>query len=561
MSTHDRQYFEQTDSVFYEEYTDYSKDWVIGINKMFVATPGLHIDASQMAVVSGQPEGKIRQGLMIDKMRMPGHSEANVTMLADVVYGFATDLLEDESAFDKFSKERVQKIFFGTESNADRSRPELEPAIQMAISKLKEDIKQKPENEAKVNLIVNSLRQAQTIAITYACVGGVNALDSARDYMTSKLLQAQKTSALVITVDTAFYDSAKAPGAELTQGASATLSWITKNPKLAEIVSNIGSGSYHMALSDFTKFGSETPEVHGQLSEVTYMYVIAKALESMVHNNPGKCIDYDLVLTHVPFPKQAVKFAQFLYAHKLRTQNPQELERLEGQIGLDPLKEYGGFTHYISNFLSARNVTEEQALSEQEIVKELEKDPSLNKYIEWLKALSKTEEFNQFTSKLHFNEVFENPSKIGNSYTSSIFTGLASVLGNIENIYRDVGHQPRVLFIGYGSGAQAVAMMLDVNSEKQTVSENLHVKLNDENPVSAELYKSLHQLHITGDAHRTMVDHDLVERDTHLKRLVDGVEVPIKLADGFHVIKRNSDGTGEYAFVKDGKTQTVKTRF
>ncbi len=286
MSTHDRQYYEQTESVFYEEYYDPKSDWIIGINKMVVATPGLHIDASQMAVVSGQPEGKIRQGLMIDKMRMPGHSEANVTMLADVVYEFAINLLEDNLAFEKFEREKVQKIFFGTESNADRSRPELEPAIQMAISKLKEDVAQNPENANKVETIVDALRHAQTIAITYACVGGVNALDSARDYVMFKILQAQKTSALVITVDTAFYDSAKAPGAELTQGASATLSWITKNPKLAEIVSNIDSGSYHIALSDFTKFGSETPEVHGQLSEVTYMYVIARALESMVHNNP-----------------------------------------------------------------------------------------------------------------------------------------------------------------------------------------------------------------------------------------------------------------------------------
>ncbi len=263
----------------------------------------------------------------------------------------------------------------------------------------------------------------------------------------------------------------------------------------------------------------------------------------------------------MPFPKQAVKFAQFLYAHKLRTQNPEELERLEGQIGHDPLKEYGGFTHYISNFLKARNASEEQSLSEQDIVKELEKDTVLNKYVEWLKALSKTEEFNQFTSKLHFTEVFENPSKIGNSYTSSIFTGLASVLGNIEKISQDVGHMPRVLFIGYGSGAQAVAMMLDVPSERQVVSENLHVKLNDENPVSAQVYKDLHQMHITGDAHRTLVNDNLVERDMLLKRLVDGVEVPIKLPDGFHVIKRNSDGTGEYAFVKDGKSQPVKTRF
>ncbi len=560
MSTHDRQYYEQTDSTFYEEYND-TRDWAIGINKMVVATPGFHIDASQMAVVSGQPEGKIRQGLMIDKMRMPGHSESNVTMLADVIYKFAENLLEDNSAFEKFKYEKMQKIFFGTESNADRSRPELEPAIQMAISKLQEDAQNPSKSPNKIRFIVDALRHAQIIAITYACVGGVNALDSARDYMTSKILQAQNTSALVITVDTAFYDSSKAPGAELTQGASATLSWITKNPKLAEIVSSIGSGSYHISLSDFTKFGSETPEVHGQLSEVTYMYVIAKALESMVNNNPGLCIEYDLVLTHVPFPKQAVKFAQFLYAHKLRTQNPEELVRLEEQIGPDPLRGHGGFTYYISNFLKVRNESGEQSLSEQDIVKELEKDALLNKYVEWLKALSKTEEFNQFTSKLHFSEVFENPSKIGNSYTSSIFTGLASILGNIEKISQDVGHLPRVLFIGYGSGAQAVSMMLDVHSDKQEVSKNLHVKLNDENPVSAQVYKDLHQLHITGDAHRTLTDDNLVERDMRIKRLVDGVEMPIKLPDGFHVIKRNSDGTGEYAFVKDGKSNPVKTRF
>ncbi len=562
MSTHDRQYFEQIDPAFNEKHVAPREErTAIGINTMVVATPGLYIDASQMAVVSGQPEGKIRQGLMIDKMRMPGYSETNVTMLADVVYGFAVNLLEDNSSFEKFASEKVQKIFFGTESNADRSRPELEPAIQMVISKLKEDVMHYPENADKVETIVDALRHAQIIAITYACVGGINALDSARDYMSSKLLQAQNTSALVITVDTAFYDSAKAPGAELTQGASATLSWITKNPKLVEIVSNISSGSYHIALSDFTKFGSETPVVHGQLSEVTYMYVIARALESMVHNNPGKYIDYDLVLTHVPFPKQAVKFAQFLYSHKLRTQNPSELERIEGRIGSDPLKEYGGFTRYISNFLKARNVSEEQSLSEQDIVKELEKDATLNKYVEWLKALSKTEEFNQFTSKLHFTEVFEIPSKIGNSYTSSIFTGLASILSNIENISQEVGHGPRVLTVGYGSGAQAVSTILDVHSDKQTVSENLRVKLSDENPISAELYKALHLAHITGDAHRTLVDNDLVKRDALLTRLVGGVEVPIKLSDGFHLINRHTDGTGEYAYVERGESRPLKTRF
>jgi hydroxymethylglutaryl-CoA synthase len=520
----------------------------IGIEKMFVITPSLYIDAKEMAIATGSEEGKIRKGLGINKIRLPGYSEGNITMLADAMYAFATNLMEDRRAYQKFCEEGLGKIFFSTESNPDRSRPELQPAMQLAISKLKEDADLHTERALDIHKIISAFSNSQIVAITYACIGGVNALDSAADYVRANQAGGRKVSAIVITADTSFYDSDKAPNAELTQGAASVLVWVVSSPSLVEIDDGMGSESYNVSLADFTKFGEETPTVNGRLSEIAYVYSIANALENFERRR-GNAGNYEFVITHVPFPKQAIYFARFLFAHMLRTKMPDMFKKVEGEIGKDPL-ENEGFTEYISSLLSSFNKSSNPVKSEKEIADAVVGDPRTNAYWEWLKTLGKSTEFESFVRRLGVEAAIRLPSEIGNSYSSSIFTALASLLIGVRD--GSVKQDARGVFIGYGSGSQATAVALHITATKEEIARCVRIKMDDNNPVDAKTYKELHTAHILGDASRTTTSEDLVAKDEVLMK---------KRPDGFRVVRRLPDGNGEYAYISSGERSELNMRF
>ena len=579
----------------------------IGINKMVVATPGLSLSPEALADVIGRDQhmtrgkdyqkmreklrgdilkehpmifeweidehvnpaiepaliadnvGKIRSGLGVDMIRMPGYSESNVTFVANMLYDFVKRLGSDRESLHRLEETPVKTIYYATESNPDRSRPELEPALLLAGSKLF------AEDETKYRPIIEMLREASVVPITFACVGGVVAINEAISRVRFSAENGHKESAVVITADTACYDSKKAPGAEATQGAAGTLMWITKDPNFIEIFDR--SGRYHMPLSDFTKFVDETPVVHGRFSEIVYVYTVGKALQILereymsldASNERARSAIMDEIgffVCHVPFPKQAIYLTSFLFAHEMKRKNPELFAAMQMRkgVGREPLPENMRLTDLIEAKFRMFNTNGHGKQHESAVIDYIETDPEIRAYWDWLKKFRETPEFEAFLKKLHIKEALKLPSIVGNSYTGSSLISMVSLA--LHSVDLDALLSSIGLLAGYGSGAQSIVIPIKLLARRENIFDHLTLDIDMDNryPVTPEAYRELHPIHLQGDSARLTSGENLVEKDLKLLRSQT-------LPKGFHIIRRNVDGTGEYAY-SDGKTiEPVTIRF
>ena len=507
---------------------------------------------------------RVSEGLGTKSIILPAPSETNATFVAEGVYRFIKGVADSADDMKRLSREPIDTIYYATESNADRSRPELQVSLSLAGAKLLS------ENREKYKPILDMLKDAVMEPVTYACVGGVIALNSAVKNVAASAAFNTPSSALVITADTAFYDPKTAPNAELSQGAGATVMWITTNPKIVEF--KLGNGAHNETFPDFTKFGKETPFVHGKFSEIIYVYMTGKALKKLeeVEEKVGTANEYDFVLSHVPFPKQSIYLSSFLFAHQLKRNNPELLEKMESResVGKDPL-EGKSLTTLIEKKLEVFNTeVSHGARKEQEVVKYIQEDSEIIKYWDWLKKVREQPEFKAYSEKIHIQESLELPSRTGNTYSSAVFVSLASALTNLEKIMKNAKTSEFVM-IGYGSGAHSIAKRGKIVATQKAVDEGLDVtmalKIDPKETwadvlersglvkIKSEQYQIWHPTLIKGEAERTTIGVNLLDETKKLLRSE-------KLPNGFHTIKRNNDGTGEYVYIENGVPEQLLIR-
>ncbi len=568
----------------------------IGINKMIVTTPGItlspmalaesithdqmaakgkeyhrardavrkehsmiqewEIDEHVKPAMESETEGKIRKGLGVDLIRMPGYSESNVTFVANMLYEFMKKLADDKESMGRISQTPIRTIYYGTESNPDRSRPEIEPALLLAGSKLL------AENEAKYRPIMEMMRSAAVVPVTFACVGGVLSLNEAVSRVRYSAENGHRESALVVTADTALYNSKSAPGAEPTQGAAGALMWVTNMPNLVEIFDRWAG--YHLPLSDFTKFQEETPVVHGKFSEIVYVYTVGKALQrleeeySSLGNGNSKILEeIDFFICHVPFPKQAIYLASFLFAHHMKNKNPALFAAMQSrpEVGPDPLIGYAKLTELIEARFREFNTNGHGVQHEHAVIAYIENEPMIKAYWDWLKRVRETPEFEKFVEGLHIKEALKLPSLVGNSYTTSVTMSLASLV--VNGFGRKTWHANNLgVLAGYGSGAQAMVFPIRIVARPDLIADHLSVDIDVDGKyqLDAAGYRELHGVHLHGDSARMLTGEDLVEKD---KKLLRSETLP----KGFHVVRRNPNGTGEYVYSDGMHIEPVKIRF
>jgi 3-hydroxy-3-methylglutaryl CoA synthase len=331
-------------------------DGRIGINEIIVTVPGLAVKAEEVVRAfhsrNGNTEsenseaitkdvGKMKEGLGIKQIRLPGYSESNVTFVADAIYTFIMKVTSSDRDTERIRGDPVRNIYYASESNPDRSRPEAEASLLLVYSKLL------GMDADGYRWIVDMFKEATMIPVTYACAGGGISLADAAAHVRASCHYGSPESALIITADTSIYDNSRAPNAEFTQGAGATLVWLTRDPEIATILYDNRYGGFHMPLSDFTKFGHETPIVHGKFSERVYVYTVAKALEKLEGSGEFPLRDMGFFVTHVPFPKQSIYFASFLFAHYLKNYRKELFDEIQARpdVGREPIGDNGRITN------------------------------------------------------------------------------------------------------------------------------------------------------------------------------------------------------------------------
>ncbi|MCL4388136.1 hypothetical protein M1567_03225 [Candidatus Marsarchaeota archaeon] len=553
----------------------------IGINKLVVEAPQTYFSYVELANALNAKDtrgrkvepGKIKDGLGIEKARLPTYSQSNVTMAANAIYSFIKNVDSDIRSREKFFSEKPVSIYYATESNPDFSRPEAEIALGLVYSRLLQ------EDEKKYRPYVEALKNSGVQQNTFACAGAGLALSSALGEIYSNASFGIGSSAIIISADTAVYDSKRAPDAETTQGSAATLMWITTEPELISINYNGAYGRFNIPFPDFTKFGVDTPFVHGKFSEKGYVYAVAMALGNMENNLSRQEREFkayysshednwetyrsrklrvimdrnmyresmQFFISHVPFPKQAIYFASFLFEHYLKNYDKDAFGAMQQResLGASPLGSKSLselFTEKLKEFGGEHDT---------DIVAYIESDSEINAYWEWLGKLRKQPEFEKFLEEMHIRDALKLPSQVGNSYTGSTIVAIASLLKSGKVYPGDVG-----ACAFFGSGMVALAYQMEITATQESVAKNLVIGIDrkEELPLKAQDYEPLHEKLIMGDARRSMINekNSLIDMD---EKLLRG-----KLPEGFLIRRRNVNGTWEAEFVENGKRSVLKPR-
>lgn len=413
----------------------------VGIDSISFDIPKLYLPISTLANKRNIESDKLIKGLGLHKMSFPDQHQDVVTFAANA----GLKLIQQEN----INPSEIARIYIGSESGVDSSKPIASYVLSLL--------------ESKVG--IGSFRNCDVVDLTFACIGGVDALQNCLDYI--RLNPTKK--AIVIASDNAKYDLESS--GEYTQGAGAIAMLITSNPRVLSFSNEVGVSSegvfdFFKPRRSFSKseitnskdnpewFGvlenevsiyKEQPVFDGQYSNQCYINRITEAYEHFKRESQqtGKVYEnWSSILMHLPYCYQGRRTFIEIFANE----NP---ELLNNQIG------------------------------------ETEKDKQ--------KALTKSSEYLELINqKIYPSEIAS--GQTGNIYTGSIFLGMLSAL-----CYHAKQNTPlenkKVGFIAYGSGSKSKVFEATVCENWKSVFSKIYLfeTLENNQSIDFNTYEKLHK--------------------------------------------------------------------
>jgi hydroxymethylglutaryl-CoA synthase len=358
-----------------------------------------------------------------------------------------TKLIQDNN----IKLNEVARIYVGTESAIDSSKPISSFLIALMEQKFGE----------------GSLSECDVVDFTFACIGGVDALQNCLDFV--QLNPTKK--AIVVTTDFAKYDLNST--GEYTQGAGAVAMLIASNPRIIsfenqwgvstkgvfdffkpyrtvsknEITGNSNNESWFDNLEAEIEIHKDQPVFDGQYSNQCYMDRTREAYFSFkkIKNTQETVYNtWKSIVMHLPYAFQGRRMLSEIYA-------------------LDAL----------TPIISGNEVASE--------------------YQNKLKEISKSDDYKTFvTEKLQPAELAS--SLIGNLYTGSIFMGLLSTLAHFYDTTEDISGT-KFGFLAYGSGSKAKVFEGTIQKEWKSSLANIALfeTLEKSFEIDFETYQKLHK--------------------------------------------------------------------
>ena len=375
----------------------------IGIDAIAFDVAKIHLPIKTLANARNIDPEKLEKGLGLLKMTLPDVHQDTVVFGANALTKL---ILENQ-----INLSEIARIYVGTESAIDSSKPIASFLVNLIEEKFGE----------------NTLSECDVVDFTFACIGGVDAMQNCIDFVT---LNPTK-KAIVVTSDIAKYDLNST--GEYTQGAGAVALLIASNPIIiafenhwatstkgvfdffkpyrtlskSEITGNKNNDSWFDNLEAEIEIHKDQPVFEGQYSNQCYMDRTQNAYFSFKKiKNTSETIynSWESIVMHLPYAFQGRRMLSEIYA------------------------------------LDAKN----SVFSENDTAVD---------YQNTLKEISKTDEYKAFVvQKLQPAELAS--SLIGNLYTGSIFMGLLSTLAHFYDTNKDVSGK-KFGFLAYGSGSKS----------------------------------------------------------------------------------------------------------
>lgn len=413
----------------------------IGIEAIQFDAPKIYLPIEKLAQNRNIEPEKLTKGLGLQKMSFLDVNQDIITLGSNALF----KLIQQE----KLNPIDIARIYVGTESSVDNSKPVASYILQVVEQKLGG----------------NSFQNCDVVDFTFACIGAVDALQNCVDYI--RLNPTKK--AIVISTDNAKYDLNST--GEYTQGAGAVAMLITSNPsiisfsketgvstrgvfdffkpkvvlKKTEITNNSNNEEWFGILETEITITKEQPVFEGQYSNTCYINRITDAYNHYKKESQQNEIvfnNWDLIFMHLPYCFQGRRTFIEIFAKE----NP---NLLENQVG----------------------------------------DNTKDK----MRSLSKSQPYLDLVNqKIKPTEIAS--GDVGNIYTGSIFLGFLSALyfslkENVALTHKKTG------FIAYGSGSKSKVFegTIEENWPSKIEKTKLFEVLANRTPIDFETYEKLHK--------------------------------------------------------------------
>lgn len=465
----------------------------VGICDMALYVPKLFLPIATLAEARNLEYVKLNKGLGLNKMVVPDVHEDAATMAANAV----AELIEKNN----LDPRKVGRIYLGTESALDGAKPTATYVLEMLRRKYRSTYG------------VDCFQNCDVVDLTFACVGGVDALHNTLDWVRGD----EDRIGIVVTSDFAKYELES--GGEYTQGAGAVAMLIKHNPRLMVIddvfgVATQGVHDFYKPRRSFHKkdviievltlagvdnidaeeilnkipktlsvnglldendsyleLYKDTPVFDGQYSNWTYQNRIREAYLNYCRNAKFKNQDledkdilsqWERLIFHLPYAFHAKRIASELFMYSMKNQG--RWHELTEEIPDEPKS---------SDF-------EDQASFESARIK-------------FLRAITKTEAYRNFVSE-KLEKAQRASSNVGNMYACSIFLALMSTLEadlNEGTTFKD----GKFGFFGYGSGSKSKVFQGQLQNDWKEVVMNFNVfkKLEEGHEIDYATYEQIHR--------------------------------------------------------------------
>lgn len=403
-----------------------------GIEAAGYYVPGLYLEIKDLAEKRGIEPAKLEKGLGLHKMGLSDVHEDAATFAAEALLKLIKDY--------QINPKEIARVYLGTESAVDAAKPTASYAVQMVEKVLEEEFG------------TRCFRNCDVLDMTFACVGGVDALHNALDFVRVN----PDKKAVVIASDYAKYELASS--GEYTQGGGAVALLISSKPDLLEIENNWGVASESVfdffkprrsynkgdlsgapeAYPEKIEIFTDEPVFDGQYSNQCYQDRIKEAYyhykELAGQDKPYE--NWKYIIFHLPYAFHGKRVFTEIYS--------------------------------LENGLSYETAEEQKAIAKSE---------------NYLKLINDKIEKTQRAS-----------SEIGNMYTASIFMAFLSALQTSFNENEELTGK-EIGFVGYGSGSKSKVFAGKVSDGWRKVVEkwNLFEKLHQRTSVDFDTYEKLHR--------------------------------------------------------------------
>ncbi len=464
------------------------KKRVIGIDDMAAHIPKIYLPIATLALARNIEYAKLNKGLGLTNMALADVHEDVATMAANAVLQIISQ--------NKLHPNQIGRIYVGTESSVDGSKPMATYVLEMLTTYYTE--------EYGPDCFLN----CDVVDLTFACIGSIDAMHNTLDWVRA----GSDRMGIVVGSDIAKYELDST--GEYTQGAGAVALLIKDNPRLlaisehwgtatrgvhdffkplrkltkADLIAEVlkladasvsvdelvqklqssGADSILNTLEESISIHKETPVFDGPYSNDCYQERIGEALahfgEQANYTAKEPVTDnWRRLVFHLPYAFQARRMFSEVFFKEAQKRGDWSL--LQAELGLE--------------------FPEQSAFDTPEEYKKA--------YGKFLRAISKTDRYRTFVKEKIAKGEWAS-SHMGNLYTSSLFLSLMSTLELDLKDDTDLSGS-HFGFFGYGSGSKAKVFEGEVQKDWKSIVERfqLQTRLEARTSVDYDIYEKLHK--------------------------------------------------------------------